>query len=69
MACRRACAGIWMKTQPVDTGSCSSIGAEVMLKILAFDTGGYWIWSKRLERGQFATFAHSPEAQTRFESH
>ena len=25
-----------------------------MLKILAFDTGGYWIWSKRLEQGQFA---------------
>ena len=25
-----------------------------MLKILGFDTGGYWIWSKRLEQGQFA---------------
>jgi len=24
-----------------------------LLKILAFDTGGYWIWSKRLEQGQF----------------
>ena len=27
---------------------------RTLLKILAFDTGGYWIWSKRLERGQFA---------------
>ena len=27
---------------------------RTMLKILAFDTGGYWIWSKRLEQGQFA---------------
>ena len=25
-----------------------------MLKILAFEAGGYWIWSKWLERGQFA---------------
>ena len=27
---------------------------KTMLKILAFDAGGYWIWSKRLEQGQFA---------------
>ena len=26
---------------------------RTMLKILAFDTGGYWVWSKRLEQGQF----------------
>ena len=26
---------------------------KTMLKILAFDAGGYWIWSKRLEQGQF----------------
>jgi transposase len=24
------------------------------IKVLAFGDGGYWIWSKRLERGQFA---------------
>ena len=27
---------------------------KTMLKILAFDAGGYWIGSKRLEQGQFA---------------
>ena len=36
---------------------------RTMLKILAFDTGGYWIWSKRLERGQFATFGQSREGK------
>jgi transposase len=24
------------------------------IKVLGFEQGGYWIWSKRLERGQFA---------------
>ena len=27
---------------------------RTMIKILGFDTGGYWIWSKRLEQDQFA---------------
>lgn len=27
---------------------------RTMLKVLAFDAGGYWVWSKRLEQGQFA---------------
>ena len=36
---------------------------RTLLKILAFDTGGYWIWSKRLERGQFANSGHSQEAK------
>ena len=27
---------------------------RTMIKILGFDTGGYWIWSKRLEQGEFA---------------
>jgi transposase len=24
------------------------------IKVLGFEEGGYWIWSKRLERGEFA---------------
>ena len=28
---------------------------RTLLKILAFDTGGYWRWSKRLEQGRFAS--------------
>lgn len=36
---------------------------RTLLKILAFDTGGYWIWSKRLERGQFANSGHRKEAK------
>ena len=27
---------------------------RTMLKVIAFDRGGYWIWSKRLEAGLFA---------------
>ena len=26
---------------------------RTMMKILSFDASGYWIWSKRLEQGQF----------------
>ena len=26
---------------------------RTMIKILSFDAGGYWVWSKRLEQGQF----------------
>jgi transposase len=28
---------------------------RTQIKILAFEEGGYWVWSKRLEQGQFAT--------------
>ena len=30
---------------------------RTMLKVLAFDAGGYWIWSKRLEQGRFAALS------------
>ena len=32
---------------------------RTMMKVLAFDRGGYWIWSKRLEQGQFAKATQS----------
>jgi transposase len=27
---------------------------QTQIKVLAFEEGGYWLWSKRLEEGQFA---------------
>ena len=36
---------------------------RTMLKILGFDTGGYWIWGKRLEQGQFALGRGAQEAK------
>ena len=27
---------------------------RTQIKVLAFEEGGYWVWSKRLEEGQFA---------------
>ena len=30
---------------------------RTQIKILAFEEGGYWVWSKRLEQGQFAGFS------------
>ena len=32
-----------------------------LLKVLAFDGDGYWIWSKRLEAGQFAAPGRSAD--------
>ena len=36
---------------------------RTMLKILGFDTGGYWRWSKRLEQGRFALGRGAKEAK------
>lgn len=36
---------------------------RTMMKVLAFDRGGYWIWSKRLERGLFARAVSSRPAE------
>jgi transposase len=27
---------------------------QTQIKVLGFEDGGYWVWAKRLERGQFA---------------
>ena len=42
---------------------------RTLLKILAFDTGGYWRWSKRLEQGRFASGRGAKERETGAESH
>ena len=34
---------------------------RTLLKVLAFDGDGYWIWSKRLEVGQFAAPGRSAD--------
>ena len=36
---------------------------QTMLKILAFDGDGYWIWSKRLEAGRYATRSETPSGK------
>ena len=36
---------------------------RTILKILAFDGDGYWIWSKRLEAGRFAMRGESHSGQ------
>jgi transposase len=30
---------------------------RTQIKLLAFEGDGYWVWSKRLEQGQFAGFS------------
>ena len=49
---------------PVSGAWCVFINRRrTMMKVLAFDSGGYWIWSKRLERGLFARAASSGPAE------
>jgi len=36
---------------------------RTQIKILAFEEGGYWIWSKRLEQGQFAALGDPGEVK------
>ena len=36
---------------------------RTMIKILEFDTGGYWVWGKRLEQGQFALGGRAKEVK------
>ena len=42
---------------------------RTMIKILGFDTGGYWIWGKRLEQGEFALGPGSEGDEAGVESH
>ena len=44
-----------LRADPTDGGWYVFVNKRrTLLKVLAFDAGGYWIWSKRLERGRFA---------------
>jgi transposase len=36
---------------------------RTQIKILGFEEGGYWVWSKRLEQGQFATLGEPGEVK------
>jgi transposase len=36
---------------------------RTQIKILAFEEGGYWVWSKRLEQGQFAALGDPGEVK------
>ena len=53
MGCQSVCADIWERTRRAGIGLFSWNRRRSLLKILSFDTGGYWIWSKLLEQGQF----------------
>ena len=41
---------------------------RTLLKVLAFDGDGYWIWSKRLEAGQFAAPGRSADGKRALDS-
>ena len=36
---------------------------RTQIKILGFEEGGYWVWSKLLEQGQFATLGEPGEVK------
>ena len=36
---------------------------RTQIKILGFEEGGYWVWSKRLEQGQFAPLGEPGEVK------
>ena len=42
------------KTRAVVTGTLLSNRRRTQMKVLAYEEGGYCVWSKRLEQGQFA---------------
>ena len=38
---------------------------QTQIKVLTFEEGGYCVWSKRLEQGQFAALGRTPEGAKR----
>ena len=36
---------------------------RTQIKVLAFEAGGYWVWSKRLEQGRFAALGGAGAAK------
>jgi len=60
----------WMKSGQSQEAFCrergialSSLGncRRTQIKVLAFESGGYCVWSKRLEQGQFGTADQADE--------
>ncbi len=46
--------GSGSSAKPDANGHYDTVSRRTILKILAFEAGGFWVWGKRLEGGLFA---------------